>query len=357
MTVTSVGLSMPSDTFSVSGSPVTSSGTLAVSEVVQQANTFWRGPASGGPATPTWGAIVTADIPTVLNPSNLDNIYFVDGTTYATIQAAINAFGSNQGLVVIPSNYTGANQSSCPNNVSLLDLRNTITPIGNSSPYTITNLFESFNGSGTTNRIFNLGAEITASSGGTGNQGEGESVALFCGAERSGGSRPIWALNTVTQVDSGQKSNAAIGVEVDINNNSGTDSGGTSSSSDQMMGIQVISGGSNRPYIGVAVTADTANNTWLVGGLLGNFNKIGLQISNGDADCVGLKYIGSSGGGDTAILCQDSSGDNTLEVTGSGAVNIQAVSNPSAGYALTVRTGTDENFEVIPGESLWSQAA
>lgn len=61
-TVTSVGLSMPSD-FSVSGSPVTSSGTLAVTAANQSANQVKAGPASGSAAAPTYRALVAADLP------------------------------------------------------------------------------------------------------------------------------------------------------------------------------------------------------------------------------------------------------------------------------------------------------
>jgi hypothetical protein len=62
-TVTSVGLTMPSD-FSVSGSPVTSAGTLAVTANTQSANTVKAGPASGAAAAPTYRALVPADYPT-----------------------------------------------------------------------------------------------------------------------------------------------------------------------------------------------------------------------------------------------------------------------------------------------------
>ncbi|HLJ67744.1 MAG TPA: hypothetical protein VKX16_10340 [Chloroflexota bacterium] len=61
-TVTSVGLTMPGD-FSVSGSPVTSSGTLAVTRANQNANTILAGPSSGGAAAPSYRALVTADLP------------------------------------------------------------------------------------------------------------------------------------------------------------------------------------------------------------------------------------------------------------------------------------------------------
>lgn len=61
-TVTSVGLSAPS-ILSVAGSPVTSTGTLALSLATQAANLVFAGPTSGGDAAPTFRALVAADIP------------------------------------------------------------------------------------------------------------------------------------------------------------------------------------------------------------------------------------------------------------------------------------------------------
>ena len=60
--VTSVALSAPA-IFSVSGSPVTSTGTLALSLATQTANYVWAGPTTGAAATPTFRALVAADIP------------------------------------------------------------------------------------------------------------------------------------------------------------------------------------------------------------------------------------------------------------------------------------------------------
>ena len=68
--VTSVGLSLPS-IFTVTGSPVTTSGTLTGSLATQNANTIFAGPVSGTtPAAPTFRALVAADIPN-LNTSKL----------------------------------------------------------------------------------------------------------------------------------------------------------------------------------------------------------------------------------------------------------------------------------------------
>jgi len=67
-TVTSVGLSMPSAVFDVSGSPVTGSGTITVTFDNQTANTVLAGPSTGAAATPAFRALVAADIP-ALNAS------------------------------------------------------------------------------------------------------------------------------------------------------------------------------------------------------------------------------------------------------------------------------------------------
>lgn len=67
-TVLSVGLTMPTG-FTVAGSPITSSGTLAVTEATQTANLIKAGPASGGAAVPTYRALTLADMPAGIQPT------------------------------------------------------------------------------------------------------------------------------------------------------------------------------------------------------------------------------------------------------------------------------------------------
>lgn len=99
--VTSVGLSLPAD-FTVTGSPVTGSGTLTAVRANENANVFLAGPASGGAASPTWRTIVAADIPT-LNQSTTGNA--------ATASALASAPGQCSG-----SNYsTGISASGAAN--------------------------------------------------------------------------------------------------------------------------------------------------------------------------------------------------------------------------------------------------
>lgn len=73
-TVTSVAMTVPS-IFSVAGSPITVSGTLAVTLATQSANRLWAGPTSGGAAAPTFRAMVTADIvDTIVTYAKIQNV-------------------------------------------------------------------------------------------------------------------------------------------------------------------------------------------------------------------------------------------------------------------------------------------
>lgn len=88
-TVTSVGLSLPS-IFTVTVSPVTTTGTLTAVLATQSANTVFAGPTSGGAAGPTFRALVAADLPSL-----------------ATV--AVTSFNTRQGAVtLISADVTGA---------------------------------------------------------------------------------------------------------------------------------------------------------------------------------------------------------------------------------------------------------
>lgn len=63
-TVTSVALSVPGF-LSVAGSPITTSGLLAVTLNTETANTIFSGPTTGAAANPTFRGLVTADIPSL----------------------------------------------------------------------------------------------------------------------------------------------------------------------------------------------------------------------------------------------------------------------------------------------------
>lgn len=71
-TVVSVGFSAPA-IFSVAGSPIVDTGTIAVTLQTQTANLIWAGPASGAAATPTFRVLVMDDLPGEVARTDVDN--------------------------------------------------------------------------------------------------------------------------------------------------------------------------------------------------------------------------------------------------------------------------------------------
>lgn len=70
-TVTSVALSTPGVLYTVSGSPITTAGTLTLTLNTQAANTIFAGPISGSAATPTFRAVANADLSSITTLSSL----------------------------------------------------------------------------------------------------------------------------------------------------------------------------------------------------------------------------------------------------------------------------------------------
>ena len=97
-TVTSVALAAPA-IFAVSGSPVTTSGTLMLTLATQARNLVWAGPATGADAAPTFRALAAADVPdlsgTYLTVSAAASTYLTisnAASTYLTISNAASTY-------------------------------------------------------------------------------------------------------------------------------------------------------------------------------------------------------------------------------------------------------------------------
>lgn len=86
-TVTSVALSLPA-IFSVSGSPVTSSGTLTGTLASQSANLVFAAP-NGAPGTPLFRALVLADLPSIASTNLSDSSSLVRGAASLSTLGAI----------------------------------------------------------------------------------------------------------------------------------------------------------------------------------------------------------------------------------------------------------------------------
>ena len=99
-TVTSVGLSLPS-IFTVSNSPVTTSGTLTGSLNVQSANTIFAGPTSGGATIPTFRslALATNDLNDVsITAAASGQVLTYNGASWVNSSATISSASANVGV-------------------------------------------------------------------------------------------------------------------------------------------------------------------------------------------------------------------------------------------------------------------
>lgn len=131
-TVTSVSLSMPS-IFNVSGSPVTTAGTLGVTLAAESAANVLAGPATGSAATPTFRPLVTSDIPNIAE-SQVTNLV-------ANLAAKATHVIPTTNQIVYVSSLSGSNitgDGSYDNPWATVSYAMTqITDSGSNKPYTI----------------------------------------------------------------------------------------------------------------------------------------------------------------------------------------------------------------------------
>lgn len=112
--VSSVALALPASTFTISGSPVTSSGTLTGTFATQNPNLIFAGPASGGAATPTWRLLVSADIPNNASAAGsftgslAGDVTGTQGATVVSLVGGSTAANVNTATVDVNTNATAA---------------------------------------------------------------------------------------------------------------------------------------------------------------------------------------------------------------------------------------------------------
>lgn len=100
--VSSVALAAPNQ-FTVTGSPVTSAGTLTFSWVGQNNNTVLAGPTTGGPSGPTFRALSATDIPDGLLAKNVaggTDVTLTSAEALNTIMQFTGALTANINVIV-----------------------------------------------------------------------------------------------------------------------------------------------------------------------------------------------------------------------------------------------------------------
>lgn len=122
--VTSVALTMPPE-FSVSGSPITSTGTLVVNKGNQSANLVYAGPSTGSAAAPTFRSLVAADFPAQPYDLNCALVGKPGASAVVFIFTAVRA-------VTFAANFSGAFGSvgANPTSTAAYIVKNGATTIG-----------------------------------------------------------------------------------------------------------------------------------------------------------------------------------------------------------------------------------
>jgi hypothetical protein len=128
----------------------------------------------------------------------------------------------------------------------------------------------------------------------------------------------IWGANSVVQVGKGIEGAKLTGLEVDMNQSSGIDNryGGELGQD----GVEVISAGTNHPRNGLGITAETAQDYWQMDALFGNFQSVGVQVSNGAVGSIAHYIIPPDDTTATEIVGRNhANNSNAWIITNSGA--------------------------------------
>lgn len=175
--VTSVGLALPS-IFTVSGSPVTGTGTLTGTLNTEAANTVFAGPMSGVAAVPTFRGLGLTDIPGPATTSVSGYLTSTDWTTFngkqasgsyitaltsdvtATGPGSVAATVNSVGGVTAANVATGANLANAATNANTI---NTIVKRDGSGNFTATTITAALSGNAT-----NVTGTVAIANGGTG---------------------------------------------------------------------------------------------------------------------------------------------------------------------------------------------
>jgi hypothetical protein len=191
----------------------------------------------------------TQTFQTPLSIGSFNDMAYVDGSLFVTVQAAIDSFGSNPGVVIVPPSYVGSptTSASIPDNVAVWDytmqgrVRVFVNP--STSPA----------GSACGFFVSNAPASFTA-----GNPAVNNCVMYYGAAETSNAQPTQWGQNVVLQAGPAVTGGVLTGYEADVNPTSST--AGTH-------GALLVAGG-NQQATGTqdAVNCFTASNTFPVGG-------------------------------------------------------------------------------------------
>jgi hypothetical protein len=334
-TVTSVGLTMP-NIFTVTNSPVTTTGSLTATLASQSANSFFASP-NGASGQPTFRSLLAEDLPTV--PINKGGLNL---TTVATINQVISSNGSvYEGRTITPSG--GLTVAFATNSITLglnpaliniTDFAGVLTTAkggtGLSGPFAINQILIGNGSSSWTSSVLTAGPGITISNA----PGVVTIENTATGVSQLNGFTGALNLSVDTLNNDVQITNISPDIILSIPTASSTKRGALSSA-DWTTFNNKLSGSGTTNYIPKFTASGTVGDSVLYEGLLGN---VGLGTISPTAN------FHISGTGLKSLLVESTDSNANIKVSNTSGFPTSATLT-SGGILTTLAT----NFTVNTG--------
>lgn len=134
-----------------------------------------------------------------------------------------------------------------------------------------------------------------------------------------------WGANFVVQAESGITTPSVIGLEVDLNNRTGTDA--TDGQTNPEDGIRVVNGSTNRGRRGIWINSSTAS--WQEAATLSNYHTFGLNVGNGDSGSVAAQFIPPDDTSATELIGRNNANAATVwSILNNGTINTPNLNVP-----------------------------
>lgn len=327
-TVTSVGLADGSTNpiFSISGSPVTTSGTLTLTLNNESANTVLAGPTSGSAAQPTFRALVAADIP------SLSGTYFAQGgnafgttaTLGTTDNNPLNIITNNTAKMTVLANGNVGIGTTTP--ADLFDVSGTLPTSGNGIGVTITATSPTNSQSGITSTL-------------TMSPSSAPSVSIFPAA--------MSVLSTTSSANVNTNVNP-VGIYTTVSN-TGSGNLGT------VTGIRSVISNTGSANITSAIGLQTSLTNFAFGQTI--TGSYGVYISNPNniatiTNNYGL-YIANQNAGSTNYAIYSAGGNNYFggnvgigTTTPGGPLDVWGASGTSSAFQVNTSSGTGNGIKI-----------